>query len=61
MVRNLPPTEDPTQVRREIDVLKKETLDIKTKTTQKSREKQVLFLAVSFIVGFVFAQWFIFN
>jgi hypothetical protein len=32
--------------------------DLKTKTTQKTQERQLLFVALAFFVGFIFAQWF---
>jgi len=43
-------------VNREIDTLLRRYENLNVKTTQKSQERQLLFVAIAFFIGFIFAQ-----
>jgi len=55
---NMMSPEEIISVKREIDKLRNECQELRGRTLQKYQERQLLLLAISFIVGFVFAQWF---
>jgi hypothetical protein len=45
---------------RQLDGLIRRYEDLNVKTTQKTQERQLLFVAVAFFIGFIFAQGIIF-
>jgi hypothetical protein len=53
-----PRTDERPQVRREIDSLFRKYEDLNSKTAQKTQERQLLFIALAFFIGFIFAQAF---
>jgi len=58
MMRPPPRPEERPQVRREIDSLFRKYEDLNSKTAQKTQERQLLFIALAFFIGFIFAQAF---
>jgi hypothetical protein len=47
---------DERPVPRELDTLLRRYEDLNVKTAQKTQERQLLFVAIAFFIGFIFAQ-----